>query len=66
MAINQRFLIVKEKDSKEIKYFDYDKLDGYNLRAKEQIHFADAVDNLSDLPISQTFLDFDHADNLGW
>lgn len=44
MAINQRFLIVKEKDSKEIKYFDYDKINGYNLKAKENAHFADAID----------------------
>ena len=57
MAINQRFLIVKEKDSKEIKYFDYDKLDGYNLRAKENIHFADAVDISRMIIINPTFID---------
>jgi len=57
MAINQRFLIVKEKDSKEIKYFDYDKLDGYNLKAKEHIHFADAVDISRMIIINPTFID---------
>ena len=57
MAINQRFLIVKEKNSKEIKYFDYDKLDGYNLRAKEHIRFADAVDISRMIIINPTFID---------
>jgi len=57
MAINQRFLIVKEKDSKEIKYFDYDKLEGYNLRAKEHIRFADAVDISRMIIINPTFID---------
>ena len=43
MAINQRFLIVKNKDSKEIKYFDYDKIDGYDLKAKKDMTFSDAI-----------------------
>ena len=43
MAINQRFLIVKNKDSKEIKYFDYDKIDGYDLKAKKDMSFSDAI-----------------------
>lgn len=44
MSITSKFLIVKEKNSKEIKYFDYDKLDGYNLTAKDNAHFQDAID----------------------
>ena len=57
MAINQRFLIVKEKNSKEIKYFDYDKLDGYNLRAKENVHFEDAIDVSRMIIINPTFIE---------
>lgn len=57
MAINQRFLIVKEKNSKEIKYFDYDKLDGYNLRAKENAHFDDAIDISRMIIINPTFIE---------
>ena len=43
MAINQRFLIVKDKDTKEIRYFDYDKIDGYDLKAKKDVRFEDAI-----------------------
>ena len=43
MAINQRFLIVKDKDTKEIRYFDYDKIDGYDLKAKKDVKFEDAI-----------------------
>ena len=44
MAILSRFLVVKSKDKKDIKYFDYDKLDGYNLTFKKDVHFSDAID----------------------
>ena len=44
MAINHRFLIVKDKDNKEIKYFDYENVEGYSLKAKENAHFADCID----------------------
>ena len=57
MSINQRFLIVKEKNSKEIKYFDYDKLDGYNLRAKDNAHFNDAIDISRMIIINPTFIE---------
>jgi len=43
MAIDQRFLIVKTKDSKEIKYFEYDKINGYNLTSKPTARFEDAI-----------------------
>lgn len=57
MAVTSRFLIVKEKDSKEIKYFDYDKLDGYNLTTKKDVHFADAIDINRVIIINPTFID---------
>ena len=43
MPVTGRFLIVKNKDSKEIKYFDYDKLEGYDLKAKKDTKFMDAI-----------------------
>lgn len=57
MSVSQRFLIVKEKNSKEIKYFDYDKLDGYNLKAKENAHFQDAIDVSRIIIIQPTFIE---------
>jgi len=57
MAVTSRFLIVKEKDKKEIKYFDYDKLDGYSLTAKKDIHFADAIDINRVIIINPSFID---------
>ena len=55
MAINQRFLIVKNKDSKEIKYFDYDKIDGYDLKAKKDMSFSDAINVSRVIIINPTF-----------
>ena len=43
MPVTGRFLIVKNKDSKEIKYFDYDKLEGYDLKPKSDTKFMDAI-----------------------
>lgn len=57
MAESSRFLIVKEKDSKEIKYFDYDKLDGYNLKAKKDLHFMDAIDVSRIIIINPSFIE---------
>lgn len=57
MSINQKFLIIKDKDSKEIKYFDYDKINGYNLKAKENVHFADAIDVNRVIIINPSFAD---------
>lgn len=57
MSINQRFLIVKDSNTKEIKYFDYDKLDGYNLKAKENAHFQDAIDVSRMIIIQPSFID---------
>ena len=57
MAVVSKFLVVKEKDGKEIKYFDYDKLDGYNLTIKKNVHFADAIDVNRVIIINPTFID---------
>jgi hypothetical protein len=38
-----KFLIVKDNKSKQIKYFDYDKIDGYNLRAKKNANYFDDI-----------------------
>lgn len=43
MKEENRFLVVKKKNSKEITYFDYDKLNGYQLRAKNDVKFEDAI-----------------------
>lgn len=57
MAVSNRFLVVKEKDSKEIKYFDYDKLDGYNLKAKKDLHFLDGIDVNRIIIINPSFIE---------
>ncbi len=38
-----KFLIVKDNKSKQIKYFDYDKINGYNLKAKKNYNFFDDI-----------------------
>lgn len=43
MSINQKFLVVKNKDEKEIKYFEYDKVKGYNIAPKNNVKFEDAI-----------------------
>ena len=43
MDDDSKFLIVKDKDSKVVKYFDYDKIDGYNLKAKKNTNFFDDI-----------------------
>lgn len=57
MAVTSKFLIVKEKNSKDIKYFDYDKLNGYNLTTKKDVHFADAIDVNRVIIINPTFIE---------
>ena len=57
MAVVSRFLVVKNKDEKDIKYFDYDKLDGYNLTIKKDVHFADAIDINRVIIINPSFID---------
>lgn len=46
MPINQRYLIIKEKDSKEIKYFEYDKINGYGIKPGTKIRDAINVDKM--------------------
>lgn len=43
LAINQKFLVIKNKDEKEIKYFEYDKVKGYNITPKNNVKFQDAI-----------------------
>ena len=43
MPIKQRFLIVKEKNSKTITYMDYDKSTGYLVNPKNNLKFSDAI-----------------------
>lgn len=41
---NSHYLIVKEKNKKEIKYFEYDKLDGFSMTSKRQnLKLKDAI-----------------------
>ena len=43
MAKEERFLVIKNKDSKEIKYFEYEKIKGYNITPKNNVKFEDAI-----------------------
>lgn len=43
MAKEQKFLVIKNKDEKTIKYFEYSKLNGYNLKPKKNVKFEDAI-----------------------
>ncbi len=46
MPVNQRYLIVKEKNSKEIKYFEYDKIAGYDIKPNAKIKDAINVNKM--------------------
>ena len=46
MPITQRYLVVKEKDSKELKYFEYDKLSGYGIKPNAKIRDAIQVNKM--------------------
>ena len=43
MGKEERFLVVKNKDSKDIKYFEYDKISGYNIKPNPNLKFQDAI-----------------------
>lgn len=43
MGKEQRFLVVKNKDSKDIKYFEYDKISGYDIKPNPNLKFQDAI-----------------------
>lgn len=44
MSNKEEFLIIKDKDSKEIRYLEYDKIRGYNLTSKKSMKFEDSID----------------------
>ena len=41
--ITKRYHIVKDKEDKSITYFEYDKLDGYDLSPKKSVMIEDAI-----------------------
>ena len=43
MATEKKFLVVKNKDDKTIKYFEYNKIKGYQLKPKNTVKFEDAI-----------------------
>ena len=43
MGSEKKFLVVKTKDEKTIKYFEYDKVKGYNIKPKNTVKFEDAI-----------------------
>lgn len=57
MKHDHKFLVIKDKDTKEISYFDYEKIKGYNLKAREELHFKDAIDIKSMVIINPSFMD---------
>lgn len=57
MPINQRFLVVKTKDSKEITYMEYDKIDGYQITPKNNLKFADAINVKSMILINPSLIE---------
>lgn len=40
---DKRYFVVKEKNSKSITYFEYDKMEGYDLSPKKGIKIEDAI-----------------------
>ena len=57
MAIEQRFLVIKNKDSKTIKYFEYDKLNGYSIHPKPNIKFSNAINVNKMIIINPSLID---------
>ena len=57
MSMKEKFLIVKDEETKEIRYFDYEKIKGYNLQAKKNIHFQDSIDVSRMIIIKPTFIE---------
>lgn len=43
MGKEVRYLVVKKKDSKELIYFEYDKLEGYDVTPKKNKPFQDSI-----------------------
>lgn len=42
--LDKKYLIVKEKNNPTITYFEYDKLNGYDLSPKKGVKIQDAID----------------------
>ena len=57
MAVTSKFLIVKEKNSKDTKYFNSNNLNGYNLTTKKNVHFSDAIDINRVIIVNPAFID---------
>lgn len=57
MPINQRFLVVKTKDSKQITYMEYDKINGYQLNPKNNVKFQDAINVKSMVLINPSLIE---------
>lgn len=57
MAREQKFLVIKNKDSKEIKYFEYDKIKGYNIKPKNNVKFEDAINVNKMILINPTLIE---------
>ena len=57
MPINQRFLVVKTKDSKTITYMEYDKIDGYQVTPKNNMKFQDAINVKSMVLINPSLIE---------
>ena len=57
MPINQRFLVVKTKDTKEITYMEYDKISGYPITPKNNVKFQDAINVKSMILINPTLIE---------
>ena len=55
MNSDTKFLIVKDKKTKQIKYFDYDKIDGYKLTKKKNSSFFDDINISSVILINPSF-----------
>lgn len=57
MAIDRRFLVIKSKDSKAIKYFEYDKLKGYQVHPKQNVRFTNAINVNSMIIINPSLIE---------
>ncbi len=57
MPINQRFLVVKNKDSKTITYMDYDKINGCEVKPKNNLNFVDAINVKSMVLINPSLIE---------
>ena len=55
---NIRYLIVKEKNKKEVMYFEYDKLNGFNMTSKNKnIKLKDAINVNKMVIINPSFIE---------